>query len=116
MNETDADGNLVFRCDFCKSAWEAHRPMVEGHRGALICGNCLSIAYTELVHLDTGIRPDREKACALCLENGRDGLHWVSPVDESVIVCRRCIKQSAGVLHKDDDIGWRKPADPSGSH
>lgn len=113
MNETNADGNLVFKCDFCHSPWDDQRPMVEGHRGALICGNCLSIAYTEIVHLDTGVTPAREQACVLCLENGRDGLHWVSPMDEKVIACRRCIKQSAGVLHKDDDINWRKPPDPS---
>lgn len=112
MNEVGDDGNLIFRCDFCKTAWDMQRPMVEGHRGSLICGNCLSIAYMELVHLDTGITPPREQACALCLENGRDGLHWVSPVDDSVIVCRRCIKQSAGVLHKDPDSPWKKPPDP----
>ena len=112
MNEVGEDGNLVFLCDFCKSPWAEDRPMVEGHRGSLICGNCLSIAFMELVHLDTGITPPREQACSLCLENGRDGLHWVSPVDDDVIACRRCIKQSAGVLHKDKDIAWTKPADP----
>jgi hypothetical protein len=112
MNKPDADGNLVFCCDFCGCAWDEGRPMVEGHRGSLICGNCLSIAYMELVHLDTGITPAREHACVLCLENGRDGLHWVSPMNEEVIACRRCIKQSAGVLHKDPDSPWNKPPDP----
>lgn len=113
MNKPDEHGNLIFCCDFCGSAWDDHRPMVEGHRGSLICGNCLSIAYMELVHLDTGVTPPREQACVLCLENGREGLHWVSPLNESVIACRRCIKQSAGVLHKDPDIPWKKPPDPS---
>tara|TARA_X000001316_G_C894313_1_gene14865 strand:+ start:14 stop:364 length:351 start_codon:yes stop_codon:yes gene_type:complete len=112
MNKPDENGNLVFCCDFCGSAWDDQRPMVEGHRGSLICGNCLSIAFMELVHLDTGITPAREMACVLCLENGRDGLHWVSPMNDEVIACRRCIKQSAGVLHKDPDIEWKKPPDP----
>lgn len=113
MNKQDEHGNLIFCCDFCANAWDEQRPMVEGHRGSLICGNCLSIAYMELVHLDTGITPPREQACVLCLENGREELHWVSPLNESVIACKRCIKQSAGVLHKDTDIPWKKPPDPS---
>ena len=116
MNRPNEQGQLEFVCDFCRMPWQEDRPMVEGHRGSLICAHCLSIAYTELVHLDSGIVPPREKACVLCLENGRDGLHWASPLDEDVIACRRCIKQSAGVLHKDPDIPWKKPDDPSAGH
>ncbi len=115
MQDRDGEGNLVFRCDFCGSAWDERRPMVEGHRGSLICASCLSIAYTELVHLDSGYAPDRKQVCVLCLENGRDELHWASPLDETVLACRRCVKQSAGVLHKDPDSPWKKPADPSAS-
>jgi len=115
MHETNSEDELVFKCDFCKMAWDENRQMVEGHRGSLICSQCLSIAYTELVHLDSGYTPARDEACILCLENGREGLHWQSPIDESVIVCRRCVKQSAGVLHKDPDIPWKKPSDPSDS-
>jgi len=113
MHETNDQGEMLFRCDFCRTRWSDGRPMVEGHRGALICGSCLSIAYTELVHLRSGYAPDRKEACKLCLENGRDELHWASPVEESVIACRRCVKQSAGVLHKDPDSAWKKPPDPS---
>jgi len=113
MHETDRDGQLVFRCDFCTMVWDEDRQMIEGHRGSLICSQCLSIAYTELVHLDSGYAPPREEACILCLENGRDELHWQSPVNESAIACRRCVKQSAGVLHKDPDTPWKKPPDPS---
>lgn len=113
MHETDAQGDLVFKCDFCGSGWDEDRPMVEGHRGSLICGSCLSIAYTELVHLDSGYAPGEREACVLCLETGRPELHWASPVNDKTIACRRCIKQSAGVLHKDPDSPWKKPADPS---
>lgn len=113
MQDTNDQGEIAFRCDYCRTQWDEKRPMVEGHRGSLICGSCLSIAYTELVHLTSGCVPDRKDACLLCLENGRDELHWASPIDETVIACRRCIKQSAGVLHKDPDSPWKKPADPS---
>jgi len=112
MHETNAAGELVFKCDFCTMAWDENRQMVEGHRGSLICSQCLSIAFTEVVHLDSGYLPTPKEVCILCLETGRDGFHWQSPLDSSVLACRRCIKQSAGVLHKDPETDWKKPADP----
>jgi len=113
MNETNEQGEVVFRCDYCKMAWAADRQMIEGHRGSLICDRCLSIAYTEIVHLDSGYHPAKTEACRLCLEVERDGLHWQSPIDDAALACRRCIKQSAGVLHKDPDFPWKKPIDPT---
>ena len=49
----------------------------------------------------------------LCLEEGRADPHWESPTQDGVLACRRCVKQSAGVLHKDKDIDWTKPPDPA---
>ncbi len=112
MNQTLPDGQIIFRCDFCTMTWDEDRPMVEGHRGALICSQCLSIAFMELVYLDSGYTPGPRETCRLCLETQREGLHWQSPVDGSVIACKRCVKQSAGVLHKDPDNAWKKPANP----
>ena len=100
-----------FLCDFCHQAWTEDRPFVEGHRGACVCGKCLSLAYTELVHLRVGDPPHPGEGCALCLENERDDPHWRSPVTDA-LVCRRCIKQAAGALHKDKDIPWTKPPAP----
>ncbi|MBO6512608.1 MAG: hypothetical protein JJ974_01415 [Phycisphaerales bacterium] len=113
MHEKDSEGNLVFVCDYCHQAWSEDRPMVEGHRGSLICGNCLSIAYTQLVHQKLGSPVTDDETCLLCLENGRDDPHWRSPMFDEAVACRRCLKQSAGVLHKDRDIAWEKPRDPS---
>tara|TARA_R110002073_G_scaffold118918_1_gene258250 strand:+ start:86284 stop:86631 length:348 start_codon:yes stop_codon:yes gene_type:complete len=113
MHDTDDNNELLFKCDFCKMPWADTRPMVEGHRGSLICGQCLSIAYTELIHLDSGYAPAKGEACVLCLETDRKDLHWQSPIDDASIACKRCIKQSAGVLKKDPDNGWTRPADPS---
>lgn len=113
MQHTDKDGNLTFLCDFCHQPWDDDRPMVEGHRGSLICANCLSIAYTEMVHLKLGSPVESDTPCLLCLEHGRDDPHWRSPVVEDAIACKRCLKQSAGVLQKDPDYNWQKPRDPS---
>ncbi len=113
MQQKDANEHLVFVCDFCHQPWDDSRPMVEGHRGSLICANCLSIGYTEIVHLKLGSPVEREDTCLLCLEHGRDDPHWRSPMFDQAIACRRCLKQSAGVLHKDPDYTWQKPRDPS---
>lgn len=82
--------------------------MVEGHQGSLVCGPCLTIAYAELVLHHAGTRPPPGVACRLCLEE-REGLHWQSPMHDDAFACLRCVKQSAGVLTKDPDAGWRKP-------
>ena len=110
MHNEGADGAEYFVCDFCLNTWSDDRPMVEGHRGALVCSHCLSIAFSELVHLRSGSPVEPGETCVLCLEPDRPGLHWRSPVREEAIGCIRCIKQSAGVLHKDPDHAWTKPA------
>jgi len=96
-----------FLCDFCARPWDGAFPMVEGHQGSLICGNCLSTAYAQTV-----LAGDRTAApgaqCVLCLEQ-RDDIAWASPVRDEACACVRCLKQAAGRLHKDPDWDWRKP-------
>jgi len=102
-------------CDFCHRAWTADVPFIEGHRGAVMCGQCLTVAYDELVISRAGETGDFQ--CVLCregekdraAENRPDEPGWKSALDESVAVCRRCVKRAAGVLHKDPDYAWRKP-------
>lgn len=104
-------------CDYCQQSWTDDRPMVEGHQGACICGKCLSIAFRE-VALEGITSAPADFKCLMCLEAGEDRRAlkrgeepgWQSPMYPDAIICRRCIKQSAGVLHKDPDIDWRKPA------
>jgi len=113
MHREGADPDAItmtdILCDFCGQAWSESRPMVEGHRGACICGSCLTVAYTELVlaRLDSPVSAG--EACTLCREADGERTHWRGLVRETAVACVRCVKQSAGVLHKDPDIGWRKP-------
>ena len=96
-------------CDFCGSAWTEQTPMVEGHRGSCICGGCLSVAFAELVRLKQGVPLPDGEVCALCLSADKERPHWNSPVRDGAVVCSRCVKQAAGVLHKDDAWDWSKP-------
>lgn len=111
------DMNLSdFLCDFCRREWDGQFPMVEGHKGSLICGDCLTIAYTETVLHNLNSAP-KGTTCTMCLEErggGGDNM-WLGPHegDETApraAACERCIKQGAGRLHKDEDWDWKKPA------
>jgi len=104
-------------CDFCARAWTEDVPFIEGHRGATICGSCLSVAYAEAVYAShPALKGDF--LCVLCREGGKDraALHreseagWESPVRPGACVCRRCCRRSAAVLEKDPDFNWRRPA------
>jgi hypothetical protein len=98
-------------CDFCGVEWTEDRPMVEGHQGSVICGDCLTAAYRGLV--GNGGESERKAAetsgvrCTMCLER-RDEPMWRNSTHEASI-CLRCAKRSSGLLHKDPDWDWRKP-------
>ena len=103
-------------CDFCHREWTDDLPMVEGHRGSCICGPCLRTAYAGVVNTRTTMAPE-SFTCTLCKESDDDRVAekrasndgWQSPAYEEAVICKRCIKQASGVLHKDPDWDWRKP-------
>jgi hypothetical protein len=99
-----------FLCDFCHQPWSEDRPFVEGHRGSCICGRCLTLAFADLAIHFVSDQPRDGEACTLCLEPKPDTAHWRSPAFEDTIACVNCVKRAAGVLHKDPDTPWTKPA------
>ncbi|MBX3388259.1 MAG: hypothetical protein KF691_02260 [Phycisphaeraceae bacterium] len=94
-------------CDFCRSEWTDARHMVEGHQGSCICSDCLTAAYRALAVERRPTAPSGSR-CTLCLETRADPA-WQSPQFPGAVACLRCVKQSAAVLQKDPDFGWRKP-------
>lgn len=113
MHDQTATGNDFFKCDFCRRGWSDDRPMVEGHRGSLICGPCLSIAYAEVVLQKSSSQRPPGATCATCLED-RDGPHWQSPAFSEAYICLRCIKQSSTQFEKDPESGWKRPGAAGG--
>jgi hypothetical protein len=99
-----------FICDFCHNHWTETRPMVEGHRGSLICGECLRQAYFEVFVAKTGLRVPEHLSCALCLMNKFEEPHYQSTtIDTQPVACEWCIKRSAGLMERDPDANWKKP-------
>ncbi len=109
MHDNDAEGNEFFKCDFCRSAWSEDRQMVEGHKGSLICGPCLSVAFAEVVINGGGTGPRDGVGCALCLQTNQIE-HWLSPLDDSIVACRECIERGARTMEKDPDTDWTPPS------
>jgi hypothetical protein len=96
-------------CDFCgESSWANGEPSVEGHRGSIVCGSCLSKAYTELILNNTEQRS--EATCRMCLENSEEPV-WLGLVEPIALICKRCTKQSAVVLTKSKHWDWSKPTE-----
>ncbi len=109
MHDTDADGNDYFKCDFCMRAWAEDRPMVEGHKGSLICGSCLSLAYRMAVLADPPSGPMADLgSCVMCLQH-KDRGAWESPMTTGTWICEECVRNSAKMLEKDKEITWTRP-------
>jgi hypothetical protein len=104
-------------CDFCRSPWSSTRPMIEGHRGSVICGHCLAVACAAITG-EGGDAAADDYFCIMCRENAADRTAldradetgWRSPAHTEAVICRRCIEQAAGALEKDPDHDWRRPA------
>jgi hypothetical protein len=102
-------------CDFCMQEWTEARPMVEGHQGSCICGDCLAAAYRVLVMVESAV-PETPSKCVLCLEMRSEPSWHMPPApgalpigEDTPHACRRCVRQSAAVLQKVTEFGWRKP-------
>lgn len=102
-----------FLCDFCLRHWREDLPMVEGHRGSLICGECLTRAYAMLVLDQGGAKVREHDNCTLCLLH-RDVEHFAGlPSAEASradpVACRSCVEQAVRTLERDPSSGWKRP-------
>ena len=103
-------------CDFCRREWLPEQPMIEGHQGSCICGQCLTVAYTEVVVGPANLAP-AEFTCPMCLESSEDRAAldradepgWQSPLAPDAVICRRCIELAARALEKNDTFDWARP-------
>ncbi|MBX9737306.1 MAG: hypothetical protein K2X32_10315 [Phycisphaerales bacterium] len=122
MHDERCEGNDYFKCDFCLQSWSEDRPMIEGHKGSLVCCKCLTAAYADVVYAGQGVMgvagPLKEMmgqgpGCTMCLER-RAELYWQSPVVDDALICRRCLRQAVTALESDPDFGYTRPPAPAG--
>lgn len=110
MQRIEPDG-IVIACDFCATDWDAVRPMIEGHRGSVLCLDCLRRA------LDESAPSDASFECTLCLQPRDAGRKvWRNTTDAAL--CFDCVRLAAKGFHKDPDTDFRwdpskYPAEPA---
>jgi hypothetical protein len=105
------DGSLIISCDFCRTDWNGQSPVIEGHRGSIICLECLKLALGSLT-----IGPTFK--CILCLREPLPETlaRWNHPTTPATFACEGCVHQTADVFDRDPDIEWTwtaRPAKPS---
>lgn len=100
MQRTE-NGFIIISCDYCGTDWDEVKPMIEGHRGSVLCLNCLKVALTDL-------QPAAERFfCNLCVrEHIPAGTpRWTSPA-RGTHACESCVKQAAVAFSRDPDVDW----------
>ena len=94
---------LIVSCDFCGTDWDGRFPAIEGHRGSIICLECLKIALKELA------AGNAEYACVLCLRERIAAAkpRWAHGNHPQTYACADCVDQAAGAFDKDPDVPWK---------
>jgi hypothetical protein len=107
--QRDEDGGVVISCDFCGTDWDEQIPMIEGHRGSVLCLDCLKQAHEKAQPQDPLF------SCVMCLREGlpADVARWAHPeplptANRSAFICIDCINQAAGTFSKDPDVDWKR--------
>ena len=113
-NENDVSMSDVL-CDFCHREWTDDLPVIEGHRGAVICGHCLAVAWSEMAAGGATTDP-LASMCTMCREQGEDRAAldradepgWHSPAYPESAICTRCITRAADTLERAPDWSWTR--------
>jgi hypothetical protein len=93
---------LIVSCDFCGTDWDGQFPAIEGHRGSIICLECLKTALKELAEQE-GVY-----SCVLCLRERIAAVkpRWSHPSHAQTYACQDCVHQAAGAFDRDPDVPW----------
>ena len=107
--QRNENNGVIISCDFCGTDWDEVIPMIEGHRGSVLCLTCLKQA---LQHADA---KNGSFSCTLCLRDGisADVARWStsaspSAANASAVICHDCINQAANSFSKDSDVDWKR--------
>ncbi len=112
MQKTE-NGLIVIACDFTGIEWDEHIPMIEGHRGSVICLEALKMAIDGMADASEAFD------CTLCLRHTETGSKaWRHPdppatANPHAIVCEDCIRQADRAFSKDPDTDYVRRIPPT---
>ncbi len=92
---------VLIQCDACHATWDQVLPMIEGHRGSVLCLECLKQARSQ--PLATG----EPFMCVLCQKESLPAtLGRYRSASTGVAVCADCLEQAANTFSRDPDVDW----------
>ena len=104
--QRETDDGIIIACDFCGTEWDQVKPMIEGHRGSVICLPCVKSSIT------TNAESAEEFVCTLCLsaQPGGTTVWRPHPVAEKAnpeaVVCESCIQQASEAFGKERNVDF----------
>lgn len=107
------DEGVVLACDFCGTDWDQVAPMIEGHRGSILCLTCLGRA------IDEATEPAEPFTCTLCTQQRQAEMKMYrnpappTEANEQAALCWDCAQQADRAFAKDPDTEWQRRIDPS---
>lgn len=103
--QKEVDDGVIIACDFCGTDWDQVKPMVEGHRGSVLCLECLKLA------LEATAAMSDDFACTLCLGSQPAGTNgWcpaVAGANAEAAICGECMQQAAEAFGKDRGVDFQ---------
>jgi len=114
MQRTE-NGYIIISCDFCGTDWDEVIPMIEGHRGSILCLACMKVAISntaseELPYECTMCRREQLGAKAHWRPEREEGATLLPGANPFAVACESCLNQASGTFSKDPDVDWKKPA------
>lgn len=118
MQKTE-DGMVVIACDFTGIEWDEEVPMIEGHRGSVICLDALALAVTGVVEATEAVlgafgEKGSGLECTMCTRPVETGQKiWRHPdppqdANPAAVICWDCIQQADRAFAKDPDTSWER--------
>lgn len=111
MQRHTPDG-VILACDFCGTDWDMIQPMIEGHRGSILCLPCLARAIDQAGEWSEGF------SCTMCrreFEAGEKAYRPTAAVEQAnpqAIVCWDCVRQADRAFASDPDTDWQRKIAP----
>ena len=104
---------VILACDFCGTDWDMEKPMIEGHKGSILCIDCLARGIEEAKPAPAGFM------CTMCRQDYEAGTKAYIPLERApnanpkAVICWDCLQQADRTFARDKDTDWERRIEPS---
>ncbi|MHB1157294.1 MAG: hypothetical protein ACYC26_10710 [Phycisphaerales bacterium] len=111
--QRQVSGGIELACDFCGVTWDQVKPMIEGHRGSILCLACLAKAIEQAEESEEAF------TCTMCRVEREAGMkRWhfeprPAHANQEGVICWDCVQQADRAFGKDTDVDWTRKLPPT---